>query len=227
MTDQSLVPAPIENSITRTLKSLARAKWPASWGAIRSRNMPATAMTTRRASMRPSDYRVFPDISPRPAVGLEDLLERASAAWESAESTLHDPDDAAERDVAAQKSVDRLLVGGVQDRRMPAAPGSRLPSQLDAGKSVLVEVMGLEAAELPRGGRRDRVGQAVGIRQGDRDRQAHVGPAQLGLERAVDELHQRVDDALRMEAHRDRGQRDGAQGRRLAELEARGHQGRD
>src|SRR2546428_8984193 len=124
--------------------------------------MPATAMTTRRASMRPSDYRVFPDISPRPAVGLEDLLERASAAWESAESTLHDPHDAAERDVPAQKSVHRLFVGGVQDGRMPAAPGSRLPSQLDAGKPPPVEVMELEPAALPRGGRRARVGQAAG-----------------------------------------------------------------
>src|SRR5882672_1202640 len=105
--DHSRGPPPIENSITRTPNSLASAKCPASCGAIRSRNIPAMAMTTSRASMWPSDYRVFPDVSPRPAVGLEDLLECATAAWKSAQSALHHPHDAAERDVPGEKSVHR------------------------------------------------------------------------------------------------------------------------
>src|SRR6266446_9576875 len=162
--DHSRAPAPIENSITRTPNSLASAKCPASWGAIKSKNIPATAMTTSRASMWSSDYRVFPDVSPRPVVGVKDLLERSAAAWECAESALNHPDDAAEGDVSGQEGVHRLLVGGVQDRGMPAAPGSRLPRQSDARKAALVQVMELEAAELARARWRHRVGQPVGIR---------------------------------------------------------------
>ncbi len=43
--DQSLVPAPIENSMTRTPHSFATRKWPPSWGAIRIRNITAIPMT--------------------------------------------------------------------------------------------------------------------------------------------------------------------------------------
>ena len=41
--DQSRVPMPSENSSTLTRKSFASAKWPASWGPMRRRNMPTTA----------------------------------------------------------------------------------------------------------------------------------------------------------------------------------------
>src|SRR5438128_9603547 len=43
--EMSFVPAPIENSITRTLHSFARRKCPPSWGAIRIRKAAATATT--------------------------------------------------------------------------------------------------------------------------------------------------------------------------------------
>src|SRR2546427_4982644 len=188
--------------------------------------MPATATTTRRASMWPSDYRVFPDISPRPAVGLEDLCERSAAPWERAEGALHDPDDAAEQDVPGEEGVYRLLVGGIQDRGMPPTLPGRLPGQADALKSALVQIVELQAGELVRGGRGHRVRQPVGIGQRHSDRETHVRPSQLGLQRAVDELHERVDDALRMDAHRDRVQWDAKQVMRLDELEALVHERR-
>src|SRR2546427_163632 len=61
--EAGLAPAPIETSITRTLNSLATTKWPASWGPIRIRNAPATAMTdtTPLSSwFTTSDYRRVP-----------------------------------------------------------------------------------------------------------------------------------------------------------------------
>src|SRR5207237_10081872 len=118
---------------------LASAKWPASWGAISSRNIPAIATTTRRASMWLSDYRVFLDIGPCPAVGLEDLIEGPATAWERAERALDHPDDAAERDIAGHERVHRLLVGRVQDRRVYAAVAGRLASQADAGQHALLQ----------------------------------------------------------------------------------------
>src|SRR5438067_13043553 len=115
--DQIRAPAPTGNCITRTLKSLASAKWPASWGALSSRNIPAIATTTRRASMWLSDYRVFLDIGPCPAVGLEDLIERPATAWERAESALDHPDDAAERAIAGHERDHRPRGGPAHDRR--------------------------------------------------------------------------------------------------------------
>src|SRR5260370_18498076 len=117
--DHSRVPAPIENSRTRTLNSLARAKWPASWGAIKIRNIPATPTTYRSQLTWPSAYRTnpidLPDISPRPAVGFENLGQGAAAAGEGAERMLHGRHDAAERALVGQGRVDWLLAGRGQD----------------------------------------------------------------------------------------------------------------
>src|SRR5216683_853563 len=205
--DHSRVPAPIENSRTRTWNSLARAKWPASCGAIKIRNIPATPTTYRSQLTWPSAYRTnpidLPDISPRPAVGFENLVQGAAAAGEGAERTLHGPHDSAERELVGQEGVDRLLVGGVQDGGMAAAGLGRLAGQPDAREPALVEVVELEAAELFQARRRYRVRQAVGVGEGDRDGQPHVRPAELRLERPVDELDERVDHALWMDADGD------------------------
>src|SRR5258708_32540187 len=150
--DHSRVPAPIENSRTRTLNSLARAKWPASWGAIKIRNIPATPTTYRSQLTWPSAYRTnpidLPDIRPRPAVGFENLGQGAAAAGEGGERTLHGRHDAAERKLVGQERVDRLLVGRVQDGGGAGAGLGRLAGQPDAREPALVELVELEAAEL-------------------------------------------------------------------------------
>src|SRR5260370_41060173 len=108
--------------MTRTWKRLARTHWPPSGGAIKIRNLPATTTTSRSQFTRPSAYRTnpmdLPAISPRPAVGFENLVQGAAAAGEGAERTLHGPHDSAERELMGQEGVDRLLVGGVQDGGM-------------------------------------------------------------------------------------------------------------
>ena len=52
---------------------------------------------------------------------------------------------------------------------------------------------------------RRRPGRAVRVVEGVLDGDAHVGEAQLGLEGAVDELDERVDEALGMDEDVDRG----------------------
>src|SRR5260370_28290747 len=102
----SLVPAPIENSISRALHSFASRKWPPSWGAIMIRKAPAMAMmvTSPLTSwVTSSAYRSQPHelrglrlefagtpqrnarllhIGTRPSIGLEDFFERVAAAPE-------------------------------------------------------------------------------------------------------------------------------------------------
>src|SRR5437879_5654019 len=228
--DHSRAPAPIENSITLTPNSLANAKWPASCGAMRRRNIPPTPTTTRSPSMWPSAYRtnpiLLPDIAPGPGVGLEDLLQRAPTAGEGAERPLDRAHDAAERDLAGQEGVHRLLVGRVQDRRVAAALRRRLAGESHAGKAGFVQVMELQAAELGDRRRGDCAGQAVRVGEGDRDGQPHVRPPKLGLQGAIDELDQGVDDALGMDADRDRVQGQAEKVVRLDDLEALVHQGR-
>src|SRR5207247_5473804 len=56
------------------------------------------------------------------------------------------------------------------------------------------------------------------------EREADVRPAELRIEGAVDELDQRVDDALRMDAHGDPVERDAVEVMCLDHLEALVHQ---
>src|SRR5258708_16842454 len=146
----SRVPAPIENSRTRTLNSLARAKWPASWGAIKIRNIPATPTTYRSQLTWPSAYRTnpidLPDISPRPAVGFENLGQGAAAAGEGGERTLHGRHDAAERELVGQERVDCLLVGRVQDGGGARAGLGHLACQPDPREPALGALADIEDA---------------------------------------------------------------------------------
>src|SRR5438309_3833121 len=132
--DHSRAPAPIENSITLTPNSLANAKWPASCGAMRRRNIPPTPTTTRSPSMWPSAYRtnpiLLPDIAPGPGVGLEDLLQRAPTAGEGAERPLDRAHDAAERDLAGQEAVTAPSLGAFRAAGWPppfAGPSRAMP----------------------------------------------------------------------------------------------------
>src|SRR5438552_2735424 len=154
------------------------------------------------------------------------LVEAAAGACECAESALHRAHDAAERDFPPRESIHGLFVGGIEDSGMTAPRGRRFPGEPDARKALLVQRLELEAAELGERGRRHRVGQPVGIGQGDRDRQPRVGPAELRLEGAVDELDERVNAAPGMDGHRDGVQGDAKKVVRLDQLQALVHQSR-
>ncbi len=138
-----------------------------------------------------------------PAVCLEDGLQVLPAPRERLQGALDRPDDAAERDLAGQEGVHRLLVGRVQDRRAPPAGVGRASGQPDGRKAGLVERVELERPQVLEVGRRHSVAKPVGIAEGDRDRKAHVGAPELRLQGAVHELDQRVNRALRVDDHRD------------------------
>ena len=67
--------------------------------------------------------------------------------------------------------------------------------------------------------------KALGVAEGDRDREVHVRNSELRLDAAVDELHHRVDDALRMDDHIDGAIGHIEEEMRLDDLEALVHHG--
>src|SRR3989454_7989102 len=154
--------------------------------------------------MPPSDYRRPPeafDVIPGPAVRLEDVRQGLASSWKGRQGTLDRTDDGGERDRSRKKGVDGLLVGSVEDCGTAPAGARSLPSQANAGEALLVQGVGLQGREIRKLSRRDGFRNTVGIAEGDRDREAHVRAPELGLQRAVDELDHRVDDALRVNRH--------------------------
>ncbi len=93
------------------------------------------------------------------------------------------------------------LVGGVQHGRRGLVGAQRCVGEVERWEARAIRRFEIEAFELrkiqPRQVEREPL--RMGQRHGDRD--AHVGQPQLGQHRAVPELHQRMDDRLRMHHH--------------------------
>ena len=106
------------------------------------------------------------------------------------------PGDPGEGDRAGQERRHRGLVGGVEDRPAVAARGRRGADGVVRGIAPGGERLELQGSPVLRPGvaRRRRQAQRVGQRV--LDREAHVGEPELGLERAVGELDERVHHAL-------------------------------
>ena len=143
------------------------------------------------------------------------------------EGTRDEVHDAPERQATRDERRDRLLVGGVEQRRDDATglPGRAGPA-------------GPPGRRRRRAGRTPRCwpstspargwtcGQPVGPGQGQRDRQPHVRRAGLGDRRAVGEGDHRVHDRLRVHHDVDVGVGDAEEQVRLDQLEPLVDQGR-
>ena len=123
------------------------------------------------------------------------------------------------------------LVGGVQDAGRRAPLPRRLAGQAQAGKCVEVDRLEGELAhscEVERNDGAGTLGESHAVpsvqRIGDRD--AHAGRTEMGEHGAVSELHETVDDRLRMHDDVDAlvGRAEEVVG--LHDLEALVHQGR-
>ena len=129
-------------------------------------------------------------------------------------------------ELAVQKQLDGDLVGRVQHDRQRPAGAQRAVGQAEAGKAVVRRRREVEPAGAREVERRQRRLPALGIRAGVLNRQPHVGDAELRDDRAVDQLHHRVHDRLRVDDDVDLIGGDVEQPVRLDHLEPLVHQRR-
>ena len=132
-------------------------------------------------------------------------LSTGSAGCRSRVSSHH-AGDVREAQPALQEALHRHLVRAHSTAVAvpPARPASRARPQ--AGEALRVgrlEPQLSHRGEVEGAALGVRAGEALPAGEGQLDGQLHVRPAQLGLERAVDELHQGVHDALGVHHHLD------------------------
>ena len=121
-----------------------------------------------------------------------------------------DVGDAGEAERAVEERRDRHFVGRVQHDRQALGP-ARAPGYASARHGNRVVSGRLELERPARARSSDGSGRVPPVRIRERvlNRQPHVGDAELRDDRAVDELHHRMHDRLRMDEHVDavRGRR--------------------
>ena len=145
---------------------------------------------------------------PRPAVRGEHAVEVDPLGSPMGPDHVgHDVEDVQEAQPTGQERLHAHLVRRVVHARIRSAPDSHPPGERHRRERLVVQ-----RRELPGRGRRDvdragGPGHPVGPAEGERDRQPHVRRRALGDARAVDELHPRVHDRLRVHDHGDPLQR--------------------
>ncbi len=117
---------------------------------------------------------------------------------ESATDGLHDVE---ETDTSGEKVGNSDLVGSVESAKSSTAGEKAIAGEPEGGVTDLVDLR--ESQRRKVGPRKGRAGsaQALGKRQGVRDRNVHIGQAELSLQGPVLELDHRVDNRLRVEKH--------------------------
>jgi hypothetical protein len=98
--------------------------------------------------------------------------------------------DLREGDAAAEERRDRHLVGGVQHRRSDLVRPQRRVGEVEAREALDVGRLEVESADGCQVEPGDVEGQAPRVRQGHRNRPAHVRQAELREDRSVYELDQ-------------------------------------
>ena len=130
-------------------------------------------------------------------------------------------------DLVAQKQANGNFVGCVHDRRRGAAGARALHGERKARQRLEIGRVEVQPAGI---GREVQpvaaAGPALRIRERVLDGQPHVRHAELGDDRAVEQLDHRVHDALRMDEHLNIVRRDAEQVHGLNEFQALIHHGR-
>ncbi len=144
-----------------------------------------------------------PDLAVQLDQGL-DVGLLIGVAPEAVDGGLEQDRDLVEPDGAGEEPFHRDVVGGDQRGGRPAADPAGLARDAQRRESCLVGRTELEPARGHQIRWCRRRPESLRIGEGVLDGKSHVGGAQLGLQRAVDELDGRVHDALGMDDDLDR-----------------------
>src|SRR5688572_32328290 len=120
--DHTVGPKPTMNCGTRMPNRRAHMKWPSSWKPIEKSRPIAKATiprTVRSAPLSSASGDDAPGVLPGPLLRGQHVLDAGGCAEvrRVVEGTRDEVDDAPERQATRQEGRDRLLVGGVVERR--------------------------------------------------------------------------------------------------------------
>ena len=206
-------------------------KWPASWITTRKREAGDREHPAHSDTPPFAEPATAPSSSaardPGLAVAVEEVLEVGGGRRrDDLEHPLDERRDAGERQVAVEERGDGDLVGRVEHAGRHAAGRARLPRQPQAGERVGVGLLERQRADRREVEVLDRQIDPIGAVERVGDRHPHVGVAEMGEGRAVDEVDQRVDQRLRVDDDVDAVVGDAEQVMGLDQLEALVHQRR-
>src|SRR5688572_32985358 len=134
--DHTVGPKPTMNCGTRMPNRRAHMKWPSSWKPIEKSRPIAKATiprVVRRIPLSSASGDDAPGVLPGPLLRGQHVLDAGGCAEvrRVVQSTRENVDDAPEREPTRYESGDRLLVGGVVQRRDDATGLAGLPRQPD------------------------------------------------------------------------------------------------